>query len=158
MVPVQIAPRNLGDFIATATAIGNLDGLVVTVPHKFECFRHCASATERASLLGSVNVMRRASSGWFGDIVDGLGFVGAARRHGRDRRGERALLIGAGGAGSAIALALLDAGVRELAISRCRRGAARRFDRAPGLLAAACAPPPPTLPASPSSRMRRPRA
>jgi shikimate 5-dehydrogenase len=90
MMPVQIAPRNLGDFIATATAIGNLDGLVVTVPHKFECFRHCASATGRASLLGSVNVMRRAASGWFGDIVDGLGFVGAARRHGRDPRGERA--------------------------------------------------------------------
>jgi shikimate dehydrogenase len=49
-------------------------------------------------------------------MVDGLGFVGAVRAQGCDPKGKRALQIGAGGAGSAIALALVDAGVNELAI------------------------------------------
>jgi shikimate dehydrogenase len=49
-------------------------------------------------------------------MVDGIGFVGAVRAQGFDLKGKRALQIGAGGAGSAIALALVDAGVRELAI------------------------------------------
>ncbi len=59
---------------------------------------------------------RRAEGGWHGDIVDGLGFVGAVRANGGDPTGKRALQIGAGGAGSAIAMALVEAGVRSLAI------------------------------------------
>ena len=52
-----------------------------------------------------------------GDMVDGLGFLGAARSYAEDRScGMRALLVGAGGAGSAIALALVEAGVSELAV------------------------------------------
>jgi shikimate dehydrogenase len=49
-------------------------------------------------------------------MVDGLGFLGAARAKGIDPRSMRALLVGAGGAGSAIALALIEAGVSELAV------------------------------------------
>jgi shikimate dehydrogenase len=49
-------------------------------------------------------------------MVDGLGFVGAARAKGIAPHGMRALLVGAGGAGSAIALALVEAGVAEIAI------------------------------------------
>jgi shikimate dehydrogenase len=49
-------------------------------------------------------------------MTDGLGFVGAALAKGIDPRGMRALLVGAGGAGSAIALALVEAGVSEIAI------------------------------------------
>lgn len=117
LVPAQVAPADLTLFLDAATRLKNLDGLIITVPHKFACFAYCRSATERSNFLGAVNVMRRnADGGWHGDIVDGLGFVGAARSHGADPRGRRALLVGAGGAGSAIALALVEAGVRELAI------------------------------------------
>ena len=49
-------------------------------------------------------------------MLDGVGFVRAMRQAGGEPAGERALLIGAGGAGSAIGLQLLDAGVSELAI------------------------------------------
>ena len=49
-------------------------------------------------------------------MVDSLGFVGAARAKGMDPKGMRALLVDAGGAGSAIALELVEAEVRELAI------------------------------------------
>lgn len=117
LVPVQIDSAHLGDFLTAATEISNLDGIIVTVPHKFACYQFCRSSTERSRLLGSVNIMRRRrEGGWHGDIVDGLGFVGAVRNKGGDPRGKRALQIGAGGAGSAIALALVEAGVRTLAI------------------------------------------
>lgn len=117
LMPVQVAPADVPDFLSVATRLRNLDGIVVTIPHKFACYQACASATERAHVLRTVNLMRRrADGGWHGDMVDGLGFVGAARAKGIEPKGMRALLVGAGGAGSAIALALVEAGVRELAI------------------------------------------
>lgn len=117
LVPVQVATVDLPDFLFAASRLKNLDGIVVTIPHKFACYQACASATERAHFLRTVNLMRRRADGsWHGDMVDGLGFVGAAQAKGIDPRGMRALLVGAGGAGSAIALALVEAGVSELAI------------------------------------------
>jgi shikimate dehydrogenase len=117
VVPVHVSPADLAAFLDVGRRMQNLDGIIVTVPHKFSCFSQCASATARANFLGAVNLMRRrADGGWHGEMVDGLGFVGAVRANGGDPTGRRALLVGAGGAGSAIALALIDAGVRELAI------------------------------------------
>jgi shikimate dehydrogenase len=117
LVPVQLTPHDLPDFLSVAARLKNLDGIVATIPHKFACYQACASATERAHFLRAVNLMRRRTDGaWHGDMVDGLGFVGAARAKGIDPRGMRALLVGAGGAGSAIALALVEAGVSEIAI------------------------------------------
>jgi shikimate dehydrogenase len=61
--------------------------------------------------------MRRNADGtWHGDMLDGLAFVKAQEDEGAKPEGARVLLLGAGGAGSAIALALLDAGVRELIV------------------------------------------
>ncbi|MBR0954783.1 shikimate dehydrogenase family protein [Bradyrhizobium canariense] len=117
LMPVQVAPVDLPDFLSVATRLKNLDGIVVTIPHKFACYRACTRATERAHFLRTVSLMRRRADGsWHGDMVDGLGFVGAARAKGIDPKGMRALLVGAGGAGSAVALALVEAGVGELAI------------------------------------------
>ncbi|WP_426609539.1 shikimate dehydrogenase family protein [Bradyrhizobium sp. McL0616] len=117
LVPVQVSVADLPDFLSVATRLKNLDGIVVTIPHKFACYQACASATERSHFLSTANLMRRRADGaWHGDMVDGLGFVGAARAKGIDPRGMRALLVGAGGAGSAIALALVEAGVAEIAI------------------------------------------
>ncbi len=117
VIPAHVAPQDLDTFLRGATAARNFDGLIATVPHKFAAHAACASATDRANLLGAVNVMRRNPDGsWHGDMVDGLGFVAAMREAGGAPEGRRALLAGAGGAGSAIALALLDAGVASLAI------------------------------------------
>jgi shikimate dehydrogenase len=117
LVPVHVAPRDLSDFMAVVARIQNLDGMIVTVPHKFACYRFCADATDRAHFLGAVNLMRRRIDGqWHGDMSDGFGFVAAATAKGVNPKGMRVLLVGAGGAGSAIALALVDAGARSLAV------------------------------------------
>ena len=92
------------------------------MPHKFAAFAHCTTTAERASLLGVVSVIRRNPDGtWHGDMLDGLAFVKAQQDHGAHIDGARALLVGVGGAGSAIATALLDAGVRDLVIHDAER-------------------------------------
>lgn len=117
VLPVQIGTDKLGPFLDSVTAIGNLDGIVVTLPHKLACLAHCTTVSDRARHLQAVNVMRRNLDGsWHGDMLDGVGFVEAARRKGLEPVGKRALVVGAGGAGSAIALALLEAGARAIAV------------------------------------------
>lgn len=117
VVPIHVGTADLAGFVRGASLAKNFDGLIVTVPHKFDSLALCATATERAQFLGAVNILRRNADGsWHGDQVDGLGFVEGIRSAGCVPEGRRALMAGAGGAGSAIALALLDAGVAELAI------------------------------------------
>jgi shikimate dehydrogenase len=59
--------------------------------------------------------VRRAADGRLqGDMFDGEGFVRGIKRKGFDPRGRRALVVGAGGVGSAIAASLAGAGVLEM--------------------------------------------
>lgn len=117
LVPVQVSSAHLDAVVRDLRRIGNLDGLLVTVPHKADV---CALATELgpgAGLAGTANALRPLrGGGWLADNFDGLGFVRGLRAAGHDPRGLRAGLAGAGGAGSAIAAALLDAGAAGLSV------------------------------------------
>jgi shikimate dehydrogenase len=116
-VPMEVPPPALDDVMRGLSSTPNVDGVLVTMPHKRTAFAHCATTSERATLLGVVNVLRRNADGtWHGDMLDGLAFVKAQTDRGAQPAGARVLLLGAGGAGSAIAMALLDHGVRELVV------------------------------------------
>jgi len=117
LVPMHVAQVDLDTHIRGFSVAKNVDGIIVTVPHKFGVYAHCTTTTDRSRFLGAVNVLRRNDDGsWHGDMRDGEGFVQGIRAMQFEPAGKRALLIGAGGAGSAIALALLEAGVVALAI------------------------------------------
>ena len=116
-VPVQVPEGALESVMDGFTLVPNIGGLLVTMPHKFTAYTYCTTSSERSKLLEVVSVMRRNTDGsWHGDMLDGLAFVKAQIDHGAQPKGARVLLIGAGGAGSAIAAALLESGVRELII------------------------------------------
>ena len=116
-VPMQVPEGALASVMHGLTLVANIDGLLVTMPHKFAAYTYCASSSERSRLLEVVSVMRRNPDGsWHGDMLDGLAFVKAQKDQGARIEGARVLLIGAGGAGSAIAITLLESGVRELII------------------------------------------
>jgi shikimate dehydrogenase len=116
-VPVHVAAADFEDFMRAAKRVHNIDGIVITIPHKFAALRHCDEASDRARLLGAANVLHRIAPGrWRGDMTDGTAMVAALRRAGCEPGGRRALVIGAGGAGSAVALALIEAGVSVLAV------------------------------------------
>jgi shikimate dehydrogenase len=116
-VPMQVPEGALEAVMGGLTRSLNVDGILVTMPHKFTAFTYCATSSERAKMLGVVSVIRRDPDGtWHGDMLDGLAFVKAQKDHGAQPEEARVLLLGAGGAGSAIAIAFLEAGVRELVI------------------------------------------
>ncbi len=114
---MRVAERDLDTVMAGLAATGNVDGLLVTMPHKHSVFARCATSSERSAMLEVVSVVRRNDDGsWHGDMLDGIAFVKAQQDNGAQFDGARALLLGAGGAGSAIAIALLDAGIGRLVI------------------------------------------
>ncbi len=116
-IPAHVTPADLAGWTKGVSLAQNVDGIIVTVPHKFSCFELCATTSDRAGFLKAVNTLRRNANGsWHGDMFDGMGYVEALKSKGCEPQGQRALLVGAGGAGSAIAYSLMTAGVKELAV------------------------------------------
>ncbi|MEW6640367.1 MAG: shikimate dehydrogenase [Pseudomonadota bacterium] len=123
LLPMHVTPASLARVFGALREIRNFDGLVVTVPHKIAMAELVDDLTERARLAGAINLARRERDGrWRGDIVDGLAFVRGLARSGFTPRGRPALLVGTGGAGSAVAAELARAGavLRIYDISRPR--------------------------------------
>jgi shikimate dehydrogenase len=117
VVPLQVGPHAIQAVLRALDDAQNIDGIIATVPHKFAACAHATATSERAGLLGSANVLRRIpTGGWHADMTDGLSLVHAIQSAGGMIAERRALLVGAGGAGCAIGLELLNAGAAELAV------------------------------------------
>ncbi len=116
-VPLHVTAANLPLVPAMLRGIGNFRGCSITVPHKMAMLTLVDRATPRARLSAGVNLVRREADGSLtGDMVDGLGFVAGLADAGHSVRGKSAWLVGAGGAGAAIAAALCEAGVAWLGV------------------------------------------
>lgn len=109
MTAYDVAPDGLAPFVAGLRRVENFGGLVVTVPHKTEIGAFCDRLTARAEAAGAVNAIRREIDGSLtGDLLDGVGFVRGLEAAGHAVAGRRVYLVGAGGAASAIALAIAE--------------------------------------------------
>lgn len=131
LVPFHVPQERFDAAIGGVMSIANLDGLVVTMPFKERLIPRLDEISARARAVGAVNAAKRTKEGrWIGDIFDGVGLIGAVESLGISPRGLKVGLIGAGGAGAAIAFALAEAGVaclgvvdrnRQRAEELCRR-------------------------------------
>ncbi|MCD3100581.1 shikimate dehydrogenase, partial [Salmonella enterica] len=104
-----LAPIN--NFINTLDAFfaAGGKGANITVPFKEEAFARSDELTERASLAGAVNTLKRLEDGrLLGDNTDGIGLLSDLERLNFIRPGLRILLIGAGGASRGVLLPLLS--------------------------------------------------
>jgi shikimate dehydrogenase len=118
LVPAQVHREELQAFCRAVLSAGNIDGLWLTIPHKPLVLPLLERWDRHAELAQAVNAVRRnADGGLEGALFDGRGFTGALRHFGFEPRGRRALLVGSGGAGAAIATALLDEGLELLALN-----------------------------------------
>ncbi|MBS0642353.1 MAG: shikimate dehydrogenase, partial [Proteobacteria bacterium] len=89
----------------------------ITMPHKVTVTSHLDELTTTARIAGACNaVLKRPDGRLLGDMFDGEGFVRGAQRKGCVLAGARALVVGAGGVGSAIAASLAAAGVAGIGL------------------------------------------
>jgi shikimate dehydrogenase len=108
--------------------MNNLVGFVVALPHKVSIVPLLDKISERARLIGAVNVVRREADGrLLGDIVDGPGFVNGMSHLGGKVEGACLWLVGAGSAGRAIAFAAAEAGAKHLFIDDLSMERAQRL-------------------------------
>lgn len=116
VVPIDIAPDDLEGWLGKARAMRNVGGIVITVPHKVACLTVCSATSDRAKAAGAVNIMIRQDDEWIGDATDGQGYLDGIAAEGFDVKDKAALLVGAGGAGSAIAYEILARGASGLSL------------------------------------------
>lgn len=117
LVPVHIPAERFDAVFPALLELGNLDGVLVTAPFKSRALPLAQRLGPAARTVGAVNALRRQADGsWTADMFDGAGFVRGMAAKGLRIAGRRVLLFGAGGAGSAIAVALADAGVAAISI------------------------------------------
>lgn len=107
LLPFHVLPEDFDSVIPALMKMPNLDGLIFTIPFKQRAMMLADDIGPNARIVGAINALaRRPGGGWKAEIFDGIGCVEGFRRRGILFAGKRVMLIGAGGAGSAIAVAI----------------------------------------------------
>ncbi len=117
-LPLAVAPEH---FEAALRGLGDLGfrGVNVTIPHKQAALALCDEVAPLAARIGAVNTLVFEDGRLKGSNTDAFGFLENLRRGapGWDPTAGPALILGAGGAARAVAVALLDAGAPALRLA-----------------------------------------
>ena len=134
LLPVHLPVADFEQGMAGLMRIANLAGLIITYPFKERALQFVATVGDVGTQVGAINAMRRERDGhWSGDMFDGAGLLAALAGLGQSAAGRRVTLIGAGGAGSAIAMALAGSGVASLHVhDRVAERASKLAERVTG--------------------------
>jgi shikimate dehydrogenase len=117
VVPMGVMAADYANFLKALFRLTNIRGALVTMPHKVTTLALVDEVTPTASIAGACNaILRRSDGALLGDMFDGAGFVRGVERSGRSLAGKRALVVGCGGVGSAIAASLAAAEVGCVAL------------------------------------------
>jgi len=117
VVPIGVKAE---DFAAAFRAIfkfTNIRGALITMPHKVTACGLVDELSATAQIAGACNaIVLRPDGRLLGDMFDGAGFVRGLLRKCVRLAGARALVVGTGGVGCAIAASLAAAGVAEIGL------------------------------------------
>ena len=117
VVPMGCMPDDYPDFLPTLFTLTNIRGALITMPHKIATVGLLDEVSATVAIAGSCNAVRRSADGKLqGDMFDGEGFVRGLQRKGCMLEGTRALVVGCGGVGSAIAASLAASGIADIAL------------------------------------------
>lgn len=121
---IELEPEEVVPFVRE----GSWRGLNVTIPYKVEAARLADERSPRVEACGAANTLvRRPDGSVFAENTDVLGFSWLLDRFCEEHlgraatkalAGEKALVLGSGGASRAVVLALEAAGARPVVISR----------------------------------------
>lgn len=117
VVPMGCRPDAFAEVLRNLFRLENIRGALITMPHKVSTVGLLDEVTRTARVAGACNAVKRLPDGRLaGDMFDGEGFVRGLRRKGMVLAGARALVVGCGGVGSAIAASLAAADVAQLVL------------------------------------------
>ncbi len=117
VVPMAIDAHDYPSVLRPLFKAKNIIGALVTMPHKVTTMNLVDELSVSARVAGACNaILRRSDGTLFGDMFDGEGFTRGMKNKGQVIIGKRALVVGNGGVGSAIAASLAAAGVTTLAL------------------------------------------
>jgi len=125
VVPMGCREEHYPAFLRAVFTLENIRGALITMPHKMSTVSLLDVRSPAVEIAGACNAVRRDADGRLvGDLFDGEGFVRGLRRKGCAVDGARALVVGAGGVGSAIAASLAGAGAASIGLFDARAVAA----------------------------------
>lgn len=129
LLPVHVVANDIETFVKNAFLAKSIKGMFLTIPHKSSVMSLLSQRNEQGRVAGAVNAIRRNADGSLeGGLFDGKGFVGSLDYFEIAYAGKRILILGAGGAASALAASFVLAGKRapaELALFDLVPGKAR---------------------------------
>jgi len=124
VVPMGCREENYPAFLRALFTLENVRGALITMPHKVGTVPLLDVRSPAVQIAGACNAVRRDGDGRLvGDLFDGVGFVRGLGCKGCVVEGARALVVGAGGVGSAIAASLAGAGVAAIGLFDVRSDA-----------------------------------
>jgi shikimate dehydrogenase len=117
VIPMGIKSEDYAAFLRPLFRMTNIRGALVTMPHKVATATLLDEVTPTVKIAGSCNaILKRADGSLSGDMFDGAGFVRGVAGKGKSLAGARALVVGSGGVGSAIAASLAAAGISAIGL------------------------------------------
>jgi shikimate dehydrogenase len=125
VMPMGVRAEDFAEFLRPLFRLTNIRGALVTMPHKVAVVALLDEVTPTVRIAGSCNaILKRPDGSLLGDMFDGAGFVRGVMRQGCKLAGARALVVGAGGVGSAIAASLAAAGIAGIGLFDANAAAA----------------------------------
>jgi shikimate dehydrogenase len=111
-----VTPDAVGDLLRAARDLG-FDGLNITHPCKQLVIKHLDALAPQAEALGAVNTVVFENGRAIGHNTDVTGFAASFARGLPDAPLERVVQLGAGGAGAAVAHAMLTLGTGHVTVT-----------------------------------------
>ncbi len=117
VVPMGCKAEDYPTFLRSVFNLSNIRGALITMPHKVSTVALLDEVSPTALVAGACNAVKRTPDGKLaGDMFDGAGFVRGVQRKGLKLRGARALVVGSGGVGCAIAASLAAEGLSAISL------------------------------------------
>jgi shikimate dehydrogenase len=117
VVPMGCKPDAFAQVLRGFFRLENARGALVTMPHKVSVVALLDEITPAVKVAGACNAVKRLPDGrLLGDQFDGEGFLRGVQRKGAVAEQSRALVVGCGGVGCAIAASLAAARPAEIAL------------------------------------------
>lgn len=138
-VYVTLDASDAADFVTFARALG-IRGASITAPFKVSMMEQMDACDHLARQVGAINTLAVRRGRWIGSNTDVAGFLAPLK--GRlALRGTRAVILGAGGAARAVAVALMQEGARVRLCAR-REAEAKKVAALTGVETGPFPPPP----------------